>query len=113
MKYQCVKCGGVWGEGDPLREGYSHGLCSNCLIEQLIPLYRRRQGREGNPDCFRKSLGNCHQTWCAYHKWCVAPEQALEPDPEKVEYVAAGSHVSGFVPSRIRLATVDLSVEIS
>lgn len=112
MKYQCTKCFGVWGEGNPEIEGYSHGLCANCLIEQLTPLYRKRQGREGNPDCFRKSLGNCLQTWCSYHKLCTAPEQKLEPGPEKFEYVDPGSHLKGYVPRNIRLATVEISAEI-
>lgn len=93
MKYQCTKCFGIWGEGHPETEGYSHGLCFNCLIEQLTPIYRRRQQAEGSPDCFRKSFGSCSKVWCLYHQKCTAPLQAVEPGPRILKYVSAGSHL--------------------
>ncbi|MHC1726387.1 MAG: hypothetical protein AB9866_10320 [Syntrophobacteraceae bacterium] len=71
MMYQCIKCSGTWGRGTPERDGYSHGLCGHCLKEALTPLYRRRQAREGNFDCFGKSCGFCDQAACKYREICL------------------------------------------
>jgi hypothetical protein len=73
MKYQCIKCNETWGEGTPEKDGYSHGLCLYCLKEALIPLYRRRQMREGNFDCFGRSSGFCDQNGCKYRAICLQP----------------------------------------
>ncbi len=74
MKFQCIKCHATWGEGYPEIEGYSHGLCACCLKEALIPVYRRRQVREGNFDCFGKSYDFCDQGACMYRNICLAGE---------------------------------------
>lgn len=71
MMYQCIKCGKTWGAGDPETDGYSHGLCMDCLKEALTPLYRRRQASEGNFDCFGKSDGFCDQGTCKYRQICT------------------------------------------
>ena len=71
MKYQCIRCCVTWGEGDPERDGYSHGLCRICVKEALAPLYRRRQIEEGNFDCFARSAGYCDQSACKYRVLCV------------------------------------------
>jgi hypothetical protein len=71
MVYKCIKCDVEWGEGEPEKEGYSHGVCCKCLREKLIPIYRRRQCAEGNPDCFGKSVGYCDQSCCCYRYVCL------------------------------------------
>jgi hypothetical protein len=71
MKYQCIRCYTTWGEGTPEIDGYSHGLCSYCLKEALIPVYRRRQVLEGNFDCFGKSFDYCDQYGCKYRDICL------------------------------------------
>ncbi len=71
MKYQCIKCRVTWGDGEPERDGYSHGLCLDCLKEALIPLYRKRQLAEGNFDCFGKAVDYCDQYCCKYREMCL------------------------------------------
>lgn len=73
MLYECIRCHEKWGGGEPETDtdGCSHGLCVKCLKEALIPLYRKRQAREGNFDCFGKSLGYCDQADCKYRQICV------------------------------------------
>jgi hypothetical protein len=74
--YVCVKCRKTWGidNGDPDLVP-SHGLCIECLRESLIPLYRKRQLREGNFDCFGKAEYYCDQDKCKYRKLCVKEKQ--------------------------------------
>jgi hypothetical protein len=71
LKYQCIRCRSTWGDGEPERDGYSHGLCRPCLKEALIPLYRKRQVQEGNFDCFGRSQGFCDQCACRYREICL------------------------------------------
>ncbi|MCE5334169.1 MAG: hypothetical protein LLG06_06230 [Desulfobacteraceae bacterium] len=71
MKFQCIRCRETWGQGDPDRDGYSHGLCAICLKDALIPLYRKRQVQEGNFDCFGRASGNCDQDFCKYRNICL------------------------------------------
>lgn len=80
MKYQCIRCHTTWGDGVPEVEGYSHGLCLQCLREALVPLYRRRQVQEGHFDCFGRSTGYCDQSECKYHRICVASVAAVSGD---------------------------------
>lgn len=72
MQYQCIRCKITWGQGDPDRDGYSHGLCGSCLREALTPLYRKRQLAEGNFDCFGKAEAFCDQDTCKYRVVCLA-----------------------------------------
>jgi hypothetical protein len=71
--YVCVKCKTMWEvkNGDDDLEP-SGALCQPCLRESLIPLYRRRQLREGNFDCFGKAMSQCDQILCAYRRICLA-----------------------------------------
>ena len=71
MKFQCIKCKCEWGQGNPDLEGYSHGLCRDCLKEGVIPIYRRRQLQEGNWDCFGKAADYCDQCECKYRQLCI------------------------------------------
>jgi len=71
MKYVCVNCKKEWREIAPEEEGFSHGLCSSCLKKALIPIYRDRQKKEGNFDCFGTSLGYCDQGACKYRPVCL------------------------------------------
>jgi hypothetical protein len=71
IKFQCIRCQTIWGEGEPERDGYSHGLCGLCLKEALIPLYRKKQAEEGNFDCFGKAQGFCDQCGCKYREICL------------------------------------------
>ena len=82
MIYRCVKCGKTWGTvkgGDGAE--YSGGLCSTCLRECLIPLYRKKQLREGNFDCFGKARSYCDQFQCLYRKNCL-PEGFCSPETD-------------------------------
>jgi hypothetical protein len=38
-------------------------------------LIRSVQRAEGNPDCFRKAQGGCHQSDCAWRKYCLEEVQ--------------------------------------
>ncbi|NLI82160.1 MAG: hypothetical protein GX443_10820 [Deltaproteobacteria bacterium] len=71
MKYQCIRCRVTWGNGDPERDGYSHGLCEECLKAALTPLYRKRQLAEGNFDCFGTASDYCDQHACTYRQICL------------------------------------------
>ncbi|MGA2404472.1 MAG: hypothetical protein ABSG91_22675 [Syntrophobacteraceae bacterium] len=71
MMYQCIRCHKTWGSGRPELDGYSHGLCAECLKEALAPLYRKRQAQEGNFDCFGKASGYCDQPACKYRQICL------------------------------------------
>jgi len=91
MMYQCIKCHRTWGEGEPELDGYSHGLCLKCLRDALIPLYRKRQSREGNFDCFGKAEGFCDQEACKYRRICLGEDTSGEvremtPPPEAQNY---------------------------
>ncbi|MBI4766765.1 MAG: hypothetical protein HY787_19575 [Deltaproteobacteria bacterium] len=77
MKYQCIKCQVIWGNGDPEEKFYSHGLCLSCLKETITPLYRKRQKAEGNFDCFSKACGYCDQIDCKYRGLCLFPHLLL------------------------------------
>jgi hypothetical protein len=71
MKYQCIRCQTIWGEGEPELDGYSHGLCKPCLKEALTPLYRKRQLQEGTFDCFGRASEYCDQCACKYRSVCL------------------------------------------
>jgi hypothetical protein len=71
MKYQCIRCMTIWGEGNPAEEGFSHGLCKPCLRESLTTTVRRRQLREGNFDCFGRAVDYCDQMTCRYRDVCL------------------------------------------
>ncbi len=77
MKYQCIHCLKIWGEGTPEIDGYSHGLCSDCLKIALTPLYRKQQKQEGNFDCFAKASDFCDQYGCKYRTICLTPAQGF------------------------------------
>jgi hypothetical protein len=71
MLTECIRCHTTWGDEESVDGLRSHGLCRECLVEALIDLYRRRQRREGNPDCCGRSLGHCERVWCSFHAICV------------------------------------------
>ncbi len=72
MLYECCKCGKQWiVEDNDKNEIPSHGLCFQCMKQSLTPIYRARQKRESNPDCFGKANGYCDQLKCIYYKICV------------------------------------------
>ena len=72
MNYVCIRCGKTWainnGDLDPAPSG---SLCRPCLRKSLIPLFRKRQLREGNFDCFGKANYYCDQVNCKYKNLCV------------------------------------------
>lgn len=71
MKFKCIHCDVEWGDGDPVKEGFSHGLCKRCLKLGLTETYRKRQKNEGYYDCFARSDGFCDQLNCSYRKICL------------------------------------------
>jgi hypothetical protein len=76
MKFACIRCPETWGEGNPEAEGYSHGLCLNCLRETLTPTVRRRQLREGFHDCFARATEKCARAGCKYWEVCCSGTMA-------------------------------------
>lgn len=72
MRYVCIRCSVEWivNDGDDNLIP-SHGTCFNCMKDGLIPIYRSRQRRENNPDCFGKAEGYCDQPKCLYYSICV------------------------------------------
>ena len=75
MQYQCVKCKKTWGSGILESENdYSHGLCLHCLKEALLFIYRKRQAKEGNWDCFGTAYKYCDQCGCLYRQICLEVE---------------------------------------
>jgi hypothetical protein len=82
--YKCIwpGCNEVWGEPEPGVNGYSHGLCFPHARLALAPTFHKQQIREGNPDCYLRCFGYCHQHWCTFHPICTAdnpgPEQMAE-----------------------------------
>lgn len=75
MRFMCLKCGIVWGKGDPeIGEWFSHGLCMDHLREKLIPIYRKRQRQEGHFDCFGTAGSYCDQELCCYRPICLKEE---------------------------------------
>ncbi len=79
ITFQCFVCGRTWKADlpDSGLPGRSHGLCAQHAKELLIPLYRKRQLREGNFDCFGKANGYCDQINCLYRNLCLAPPDAV------------------------------------
>ena len=70
--YVCVRCRKTWeirnGDTDPTVSG---GLCKRCLRNGLIQLYRGKQLKEGNFDCFGKASDYCDQLDCRYRELCL------------------------------------------
>jgi len=63
---------------DELKESkvfISHGACKLCNREALKPIYRGRQCKEGNPDCYGKANdGDCNREDCIYRRlYCIVP----------------------------------------
>ena len=70
--YLCIKCKKSWeienGDTDSTPSG---SLCKPCLKESLVPIYRKRQSREQNFDCFGKATDYCDQLQCKYRDLCL------------------------------------------
>jgi hypothetical protein len=70
LTYICVKCQTKWKTNDT-ESIFSSGLCKKCLKESLTPLYRKRQLKEGNFDCFGRAGKTCNQEKCKYKDLCL------------------------------------------
>jgi hypothetical protein len=83
MLYKCIwqGCDKIWGEPEPALSGYSHGLCSVHVRLAFEKVFRKLQIKEGNPDCYLKSFGNCNRHWCTFHPICTIND----PGPEQIE----------------------------
>jgi hypothetical protein len=44
-------------------------------------VFRRQQLKEGNPDCYLRSFGNCQRYWCTFHPVCTVDD----PGPEHLQ----------------------------
>lgn len=82
---KCISCNLVWDKDTgTIREDVdydqhiSHGLCSKCLRERCLELFRSRQRKEGNFDCFGRSNGYCDQVNCKYRNVCLGISKLLE-----------------------------------
>jgi DNA-directed RNA polymerase subunit RPC12/RpoP len=71
MEYKCLKCGKTWEKGEQDGGPASHGLCPKCLKQSLVRIYRARQLKEGNFDCFGKAKDYCDQWRCSYRQLCM------------------------------------------
>ena len=73
MLYRCIwpGCTKVWGEPVPKANRYSHGLCPRHARVSYATVFRRQQRQEGNPDCYLRHHGYCHQSWCTYYPICI------------------------------------------
>ncbi len=70
MRTVCFHCHKVIRPG--VEDGQdSSGLCMDCLIEALKPLYRKQQKSQGYFECFGTASGYCDQRTCRYHRICV------------------------------------------
>ncbi|PKN22486.1 MAG: hypothetical protein CVU64_24885 [Deltaproteobacteria bacterium HGW-Deltaproteobacteria-21] len=70
MKTVCFNCHTIIRPG--LEDGPdSSGLCMECLIEALKPLYRKQQKSQGYSECFGTASGYCDQADCRYSRICV------------------------------------------
>lgn len=102
MKGQCIKCKGVWGEGVPDVEGYTHGLCEYCANLALVNLYKGIQRKEGNFECCgTAACGFCDQGGCRFRVVCLKhhklrPASETSPGPEKITHVDSASHLVGY-----------------
>jgi hypothetical protein len=75
--YLCVKCKKTWEKVDGDCDLTPSGtLCKPCLKESLVPIYRKRQFREKNFDCFGKASGYCDQSECKYRDLCLMQKEA-------------------------------------
>ncbi len=83
MLYKCIwpGCHEVWGEPEPGVSDYSHGLCPPHARQALASTFRRQQSKEGNPDCYLRCFGYCHQYWCTFYPICPNDN----PGPEHME----------------------------
>jgi hypothetical protein len=79
--FRCITegCNTIWRVEGVEGTDNSHGLCPTCAKQQFIPIFRKRQLREGNFDCFARAAGYCDQTNCFYRSLCLAerPDQAV------------------------------------
>lgn len=80
--FRCIECGEFWYV-DGTSVDNSHGLCPPCAKKILTQLFRKRQLKEGNFDCFGKSQGFCDQSNCLYRELCLSHF----PGPREIEIV--------------------------
>ena len=80
MLYKCIwpGCHQIWGQPEPGVSGYSHGLCFPHARLAFAYTFRRQQIREGNPDCYLRCFGYCHQPWCTFHPICTVDNPGSE-----------------------------------
>lgn len=80
MIYRCIweGCDKIWGQPESSINGYSHGLCSAHARLAYANAFRKLQIKEGNPDCYLRSFGNCQRHWCTFHPICTVED----PGPE-------------------------------
>ena len=76
MIYQCINCNKKWtNSNDDISietKEISHGLCKECLSIRLLDIYRKKQLKEGNFDCYGKFNEYCDQDCCCYKDLCVS-----------------------------------------
>jgi len=70
LRTVCFHCKSIIRPGEDEAQN-SSGLCMDCLIEALKPLYRNQQRRQGYFDCFGTARGYCDQMNCRYRRICV------------------------------------------
>lgn len=70
MKICCIQCGEVYGEKEsPIfgKDEETSGLCRGCRAD----IFKEKQRRQGNYDCFGSAIGDCDQAMCRYRGLCV------------------------------------------
>jgi hypothetical protein len=99
--FRCIDCRKLFTDESAGSVDNSHGLCPACAKKSVTPLFRSRQRKEGNPDCFGKSTGYCDQPNCRYFSLCTATEPKpadvailfalLNPKPDKAQSQSAAA----------------------
>ena len=72
--YVCIESKKTWkienGGFDLLPR---ESLCKPCLKESLVPIYRKRQLKEGTLDCFGRPIDHCDKLRCKYRELSFIP----------------------------------------
>lgn len=77
MKKVCINCHKTFGNGSDDIKTHTGSICDECMElckQRLIDMFRSRQIKEGNPDCFFRSFGYCDNINCVYYDACVYGE---------------------------------------
>jgi hypothetical protein len=79
LRVKCMKCDKEWHKESSVSwgpEDFTSSLCDICFKEVISPVIHKKQLKEGNFDCFGKTMDYCDQLECKYREWCLRWGQA-------------------------------------